>query len=58
MNAIKLSIATLAGLLTWVGSAFAIDPPVGLPIDDGGLLVVAVAGLAVAIAIARWKRKL
>lgn len=54
MNATKLAVSTLAGLLVGVQSAFAVEK---LPVEDGGLVLVAVVGLAVAIKIARWKKR-
>lgn len=56
MNATQLVVATLTGMLVSAQNALAADP-VFLPVEDGGLLVVAAVGLAVAIKIARWKRK-
>lgn len=54
MSATKLVLATLAGWLVFAQSAFAIQP---LPVEDGGLLIVAAVGLAVVIKIARSKTK-
>lgn len=56
MNATKLAVGTLAGLLACVQNTFAIE--VGaLPVEDGGLLLVAAVGLVVAVKIVRWKQK-
>ena len=54
MNALKLTLAALAGLLVCTPNAFAY---IGLPVDDGGLLVVSVAALGAVVGIARWKQK-
>lgn len=56
MNPTKLLVATLGGLLVCAQSAVAADP-FPLPVEDGGLFLVAAVGLALAIKIARWKQK-
>ena len=54
MNTIRLIVATLTGLLVGMQSALAIEFP--LPVDDGGLLLVAAVGLVAVIKIARGKK--
>ena len=56
MNPTKLLVATLGGFLVCAQSASAAVGTL-LPVEDGGLLIVAAVGLAVAIKIARWKQK-
>jgi hypothetical protein len=57
MNALKLISVALTGCLLGVQNVLAIDPPQGLPVDDGWGLLVAAAGLVAVIKIARAKGK-
>lgn len=55
MNKIHSVVGALTILLASTQSALAVTT--ALPVEDGGLLLVAAAGLAVAIKIARFKQK-
>ena len=48
---------TFSALAFVTGAAHAGTAPVPMPIEDGGMLAIAIAGLVVAVRIIRSKRK-